>query len=350
MNKISPATSPQELYIRENVSLKAFNSFQVDAYTSHLAEIYSVEQLKSLLEHKIFNDQKKLILGGGSNILFKGNFKGLVVRICIPGVKLIKEDEHHVWIRVGAGVNWHEFIMYCLKRELAGLENLSLIPGSVGAAPIQNIGAYGVEQDQFFHQLEAIDIQSGKFVLFEKEDCGFTYRDSVFKNGLKNRFIISSVTYRLNKKPDVNINYGNISEKLQEMKVHSPTIHDVSDAVCQIRRSKLPDPAELGNSGSFFKNPIVNQEVFQALIKRYPGMVNYPLTEGEVKIPAGWLIEQSGWKGKTIGSVGTHKKQALVIVNYGGASGNEIYDFAMQVKATVHKKYGISLIPEVNIL
>lgn len=336
--------------LRENVSLKGLNSFQVAASTRYFAEVYNISQLKALVKEPVFHDEKRLILGGGSNILFKGDFEGLVVRVAIPGIERVKEDESHVWVKAGAGVIWHEFVMHCLNHNYSGLENLSLIPGSVGAAPIQNIGAYGVEQDQLFDRLEAVDIRTGELYVFDRQDCGFAYRDSVFKQALRDTYVISSVTYKLNKQPELNLSYGAITQTLAEMEVQEPTIRQVSEAVCTIRRSKLPDPAELGNSGSFFKNPIVGLKTFQSLKLRYPDLPSYVLDSDEVKIPAGWLIEQSGWKGKTSGNVGTHKKQALVIVNYGGATGEEIYRFAMLVKQAVLDEFGVTLVPEVNVV
>ncbi|MEX0772590.1 MAG: UDP-N-acetylmuramate dehydrogenase [Balneolales bacterium] len=336
--------------IREEVNLKPFNSFQVETGARYFADIVDASQLKLLIQHPVFREQRALALGGGSNILFRKYFDGLVLKISIPGIELIKEDEDHVWLKAGAGVNWHKFVLFCLGHNYAGVENLSLIPGNIGAAPIQNIGAYGVELDQVFSQLEAIEIKTGNSCRFDKDDCGFAYRDSVFKKELKDQFIITAVTIRLHKAPKLNLNYGTINQTLDEMKIKNPTIQNVSEAVCRIRRSKLPDPAELGNSGSFFKNPIVENSVLQALKKDFPQIPHYELTDGRVKIPAGWLIEKGGWKGKTIGKTGTHKKQALVIVNYGGATGSDIYDYAMQVQHAIKKEFGITLLPEVNVI
>lgn len=349
MNKISSPKLKEPVF-QEEFPLKAFNTFQVPAVARYFTEVAGAAQLKLLLEHPVFRENRSLILGGGSNILFRDYFDGLVAKISIPGIELVKEDGDHVWIRAGAGVNWHRFVLYCLNHHYAGVENLSLIPGNVGAAPIQNIGAYGVELDQVFSRLEAVEKSSGDICRFDKDECGFGYRDSVFKNGLKDRFIITSVTLRLNKSAVLSLNYGAISQTLDEMKVRTPTIRDVSEAVCRIRRSKLPDPAELGNSGSFFKNPVVTPSVFRALKKEYPDIPFYELAGGDVKIPAGWLIEKAGWKGKTSGKAGTHKKQALVIVNYGGATGSEIYEFAMQIQQAVTNEFGITLLPEVNVV
>lgn len=349
MNKISPQILSTPI-IREEVDLKALNSFQVEIGTRYFADISDSEQLRRLIKEPVFREQKTLILGGGSNILFRNYFDGLVIKISIPGIELIKEDDNHVWLKAGAGENWHKFVLFCLSHNYAGVENLSLIPGNIGAAPIQNIGAYGVELEQVFSQLEAIEIKTGDVCKFDKDDCDFSYRHSVFKNELKNQFIITSVTIKLSKTANLKLNYGAISQTLDEMKVKEPTIQNVSEAVCNIRRSKLPDPSELGNSGSFFKNPIVNSSTFQSLKKEFPQIPHYTLQDGRVKIPAGWLIEKAGWKGKRIGKTGTHKKQALVIVNYGGATGREIYDFAMQVQQAVNKVFGITLLPEVNVI
>ncbi|MEX0928659.1 MAG: UDP-N-acetylmuramate dehydrogenase, partial [Balneolales bacterium] len=269
--------------IRENVNLKAYNSFQVEAGARYLADVVHPGQLKDLLCHGSFRDMDKLILGGGSNILFRNEFNGLVIKISIPGIEPVREDEDHIWIKAGAGVDWHSFVLYCLQHNYAGLENLSLIPGSVGASPIQNIGAYGAELDQVFYQLEGLDIESGEFSRFDKPDCGFGYRDSVFKKELKGRFIITSVQVRLHKKARLNLSYGAISDTLDAMKIKNPTIRDVSEAVCVIRRSKLPDPSELGNSGSFFKNPVVDASVLESLEKEHPDMPYYRLSDQRVK-------------------------------------------------------------------
>ncbi|MEX2395747.1 MAG: UDP-N-acetylmuramate dehydrogenase, partial [Balneolales bacterium] len=282
MKNISPHIFNKAV-IREEIDLKALNSFQVATSARYFADVNDVEQLKLLMQQSVARDHKTLILGGGSNILFSSYFNGLVTKVSIPGIELVSEDDKYVWVKAGAGVNWHAFVQFCLKQNYAGVENLSLIPGSVGAAPIQNIGAYGIEVEQVFSQLEALDRNSGKLRQFDKKDCRFAYRDSVFKNELKNQFIITSVTLKLNKTPELNLNYGAINQTLDEMNVKNPTIQDVSEAVCRIRMSKLPDPAVLGNSGSFFKNPVIHGSDFQALNKKFPKMPHYELDDGRIK-------------------------------------------------------------------
>lgn len=289
------------------------------------------------------------MLGGGSNILFVNDFEGLVIHLNIKGREIIEENDKEVLIRVGAGENWHETVMYAVDNGWGGIENLSLIPGSVGAAPIQNIGAYGVELEDVFESLEAIDLETGISKTFDKKSCKFGYRDSVFKNELKGKYIITEVTLRLQKDPDVNRTYGALSEHLKEKGISDPDIKDISETVISIRQSKLPDPAKIGNTGSFFKNPVISEEAFRELQKEYPEIPNYPAGD-EIKIPAAWLIDQCGWKGKQIGDAGVHKAHALVIVNYGNANGGEIIELAEKIRHSVFKKFGVKLIPEVNIV
>jgi UDP-N-acetylmuramate dehydrogenase len=290
-----------------------------------------------------------LILGGGSNILLTGDFGGLVIKVELKGIQLVDEDENHIWVKVGAGEVWHEWVMYAIGQNWAGLENLSLIPGTVGASPMQNIGAYGVEIREVFENLEALDRKTLEMRTFSSEDCGFGYRESVFKHTLKDQFVICSVTFKLKKAPEFKVDYGAIQEVLKENGVSVLSLQAVSEAVISIRKSKLPDPAEIGNAGSFFKNPTIGYEQFAQLKTEFPTLPGYPNEDG-VKVPAGWLIEQAGWKGKRIGEVGVHEKQALVLVNYGQGNGEAIKNLSEQVQKSVQEKFGIRLSPEVNFI
>jgi len=290
-----------------------------------------------------------LILGGGSNILLVSKEIERVLKIDIRGIEEVKEETSHIYVNAGAGENWNDFVQYTLSRNWGGLENLSLIPGQVGAAPIQNIGAYGVELKDVFFELEAYDREDRKVYAFGVNDCKFGYRDSIFKSERKGRYIILNVTFRLNKTPVLKTSYGAIREELKKMNVKSPSIRDISNAVIAIRRSKLPDPKDIGNAGSFFKNPIVNQEQFLSLSKKYADLPAYPHEDQLVKLAAGWLIEQSGWKGYRKGDAGVHENQALVLVNYGNATGSEILDLSKRITESVLKKFGVALEREVNI-
>jgi UDP-N-acetylmuramate dehydrogenase len=293
--------------------------------------------------------QLPLILGGGSNILFTKDVQGWVLKNEIKGIRVVQEDEETVWVEAGAGEPWHGLVLHCIEQGWGGLENLSLIPGNTGASPMQNIGAYGVEIKDVFDSLEAWHLQDRAWVRFTGTDCRFGYRESVFKRALKDQFIIASVTYRLRKKPVLHLEYGAIREELERAGVQEPTIKDVSDAVIRIRSSKLPDPARIGNAGRFFKNPEVGSDQFEALRLQWPGIVGYPLPGGHVKLAAGWLIEKAGWKGFRSGDAGCHDKQALVLVNYGHASGSAIYDLSENILQDVHTKFGVTLEREVNI-
>jgi UDP-N-acetylmuramate dehydrogenase len=330
--------------IIENASLKAYNTFGIDAKARWLSSFANQEELSGSL-----NGQSLLILGGGSNILFTLDFDGLVLRNEIKGIELVREDEQYIYIRAGAGESWHSFVQHALQRNWAGVENLSLIPGSVGAAPMQNIGAYGVEIKDVFHELEAFDLQERVVVKFGLKDCGFGYRESVFKRQYKNRFVILSVTYRLNKQPKFATSYGAIEQELEKMHVQHLSIQAISEAVIRIRSSKLPDPKEVGNAGSFFKNPSVPAAQFQKLKAAHPGIVGYPNADGSVKLAAGWMIEQCGWKGYRKGDAGCHAMQALVLVNYGQATGSEIYELSTAITESVQKTFGVELEREVNI-
>ena len=294
-------------------------------------------------------NESKLILGGGSNILFTQSVKGIVLLNRLKGIEIFKEDDESIFVKVGAGEVWHQFVMWAVDKGFGGIENLSLIPGSVGAGPMQNIGAYGVELKDSFYELEAMNLSTLVIQKFSATDCKFGYRESVFKTELKNQFFITSVSFRLTKNPQLNTSYGAISQELAARGVVSPTVKDVSNAVISIRQSKLPDPEILGNSGSFFKNPEVTKEHFEKLQQQHPNVVAYPTSTGTMKLAAGWMIEQCGWKGKVVGNTGSHKDQALVLVNYGGATGSEVYQLALDIKKSVFEKFGVEINPEVNI-
>ena len=333
---------------QENVSLKAYNTFGLDVKAHKFFAFRSVDDLRNAL--KSVGNVPLLILGGGSNVLLTKDFEGIVFKNELRGIRVLKEDQEHLWVEVQAGENWHEFVLYCIENHWAGVENLSLIPGTVGAAPMQNIGAYGVEIKQVFESLQAMEISSGKLHTFDNQACEFGYRESIFKKSLKGKYVITSVVFRLNKTPVFNTSYGAIKDTLQEMGVDSLSIKAISDAVIKIRQSKLPDPKEIGNAGSFFKNPEVDKIDFEGLRAEFSGIPGYPLPDNKVKIPAAWLIEQSGWKGKTFGEIGVHKHQPLVLVNYGDGKGEAIRDLAFRVQASVSEKFGIVLTPEVNII
>lgn len=338
--------------IRQNVSLKPYNTFGIDVFAKSFAAFSNTDELEELFAtDSVKNSPHQLILGGGSNLLFTRNFDGIVLKNEIGGIEIVKEDANHVWIRTGAGENWHQFVLYCLANNFAGVENLSLIPGCNGASPMQNIGAYGVEIKDVFHSLNAYHIKDDAIVTFTNNDCHFDYRESVFKNVYKNQFVITHVTYRLRRQPVFNTSYGAIEKELEKMDVKELSIKAISDAVIRIRQSKLPDPEIVGNAGSFFKNPAIPVMQYEALKSRYPNLPGYPLENTDtIKIPAGWLIEQSGWKGYRDGDAGVHPKQALVLVNYGNASGAEIFNLSTQVKESVMEKFGIDLEREVNII
>jgi UDP-N-acetylmuramate dehydrogenase len=334
---------------RKNISLKPFNTFGIDVNANRFATFSSVEELKSLLTQKQANEPL-LILGGGSNLLLTKSFEGLVLKNEIKGFELISENEENVIVESGAGEIWHQFVMNCIENGFAGLENLSLIPGSVGASPMQNIGAYGVEIKDVFEYLDAFEISTGQMRRFKREDCEFGYRESVFKNIYKDRFVICKVAFKLSKNPKINTSYGAIESELQKMGILEPTIRDVSNAVIAIRQSKLPDPAVLGNAGSFFKNPVVDERIIEEIKKTYPDVPNYPAEIGKRKLAAGWLIETAGWKGKVVDTCGVHKLQALVLVNYGGSTGKQVYDLSTQIIEDIKSKFGVTLEREVNIL
>lgn len=335
--------------IQEQKNLSEYNTFGIDVNAKYFVEIQSDDELVELSKTAYWAE-KKLILGGGSNVLLINDFDGIVIHIANKGIELIGESDDSVIVKVAAGENWHQFVIASLENEWYGIENLSLIPGSVGASPMQNIGAYGVEINQVFLELDAFHIEDKTFYTFTKDVCEFGYRTSIFKTSHKNQYIITSVIFELSKSENLNLSYGAIQSTLREMKIDSPTAKDVSNAVIQIRESKLPNPTETGNAGSFFKNPVVSKTVFQSILADYPNMPHYVLSEDELKIPAGWLIDQCGFKGKVVGNTGTYKHQALIIVNRGGATGKEIWSFANTVQSTVKEKFGIKLQAEVNLV
>ncbi len=336
--------------IIENYPLLKLNTFGVDVKAKYFTSINTINELIEVTNTNVFKDLELLILGGGSNILFTKDFDGLVILNNIKGKEIIDQNQQSIFLKVGAGENWHELVMYCVDNGWGGIENLSLIPGNTGTAPMQNIGAYGVEIKETFVELEALEISSGKIVKFNNSDCEFGYRESVFKNKMKNQYIILNITLELKKNPVLNINYGDVKAILESQNIKNPAIKEVSNAIISIRQSKLPDPKKIGNSGSFFKNPIVSLNQLELVKKKYPNVVNYEINENEFKIAAGWLIERAGWKGKKFNNYGVHEKQALVLVNYGLANGMEIFELSEKIILDIKDKFGITLEREVNII
>lgn len=335
--------------IQQDISLKEYNTFGIDAKAKFFSEINSIEELKEILAIKDYPDF--FVLGGGSNMLITRDLENLVLYINLKGIDILWENSDEVCIKVNAGENWHQMVLWTLDQNYGGLENLSLIPGNTGTAPIQNIGAYGVELKDTFVSCDALEIATQKLKTFTKEECQFGYRDSYFKNEGLGKYIITSVNFKLSKRNhNLHVGYGAIVSELQNNGITDPSIRDVSNAVIAIRKSKLPDPKELGNSGSFFKNPVISKQEFDKFTKIYPDAPFYKVSEKEFKIPAGWLIEQCGFKGKRFGDAGVHKHQALVLVNYGNASGKEIIDLAEKIIESVLERFGIRITPEVNII
>ena len=333
--------------MQQNHLLTEYNTFGIAARAEYFVGVNSVEELRAVLKT---TDKVPRILGGGSNILLSQDLNGLLIRNQIKGRKIERQFKQCAYVSAGGGENWHEFVRWCLQKNLGGVENLSLIPGTVGAAPIQNIGAYGVELESVFHKLEAVELATGKLHIFRKKDCAFGYRDSVFKRKLKGRYCITKVWFKLSTRDhNLHLSYGAIRNTLAEMKVKKPSIQNISEAVIRIRSSKLPDPKDLGNSGSFFKNPEIPWSRLKKIQQAHPDVVFYDLPGGKVKVPAGWLIERAGWKGKRVGNTGSHAQQALVLVNYGGATGGEILALANQIQASVKDQFGITLEMEVNV-
>ncbi len=334
--------------VYNDFSLQKLNSFGIDARTSLYAEPENIDALSSLLEEYDYSRQQMLIMGEGSNIIFKTDFEGLIVRPGMKGIEVLEEDERQVWVKVGASENWDNWLAVATKNGWHGLENLSLIPGSVGSAPVQNIGAYGVELNDHFAWLDAWDLQQKQMVQIDRKACHFGYRSSIFKNESRGRYIITHVTFQLNKEPELKLDYGPVKEAF--LKASGTTPMDLREAIISIREKKLPDPEAYGNAGSFYKNPIVDKTIFKSIREDFPHIPSYLEAENKVKIPAAWLIEQAGWKGKRVGNVGTWPTQPLVIVNYGGATGLEILDFSEQLRVAVDKKFGIWLEREVNVV
>ena len=335
--------------IQENISLKNYNTFGIDVKARFFVEITGLVQLQKVLELKAY--PKKFIISGGSNMLLTKDIDALVVHLKLKGISIVEENENFVEVKAMAGENWHELVMWSLEQGFGGLENLSLIPGNVGTAPIQNIGAYGVELKDVFVSCAAMDVKTGELEGFDNEACEFGYRESIFKNRAKDKYIITSIVLKLTKKDHVlHTGYGSIENELKEKGIVHPTIRDISDAVIAIRRSKLPDPKEIGNCGSFFKNPVISQKAFDRFIKKYPNAPFYEMDDDKFKIPAGWLVEQCGFKGKRFGDAGVHEKQALVLVNHGSATGKEILDLSKKIQDEVQKTFKIKIQPEVNII
>ncbi len=336
--------------IKERVNLKTFNTFGIEVYCDYFVEINSIANFKELIQSDVYNRNEKLIIGGGSNLLFRSDFKGLVIKNNLKGIFVVSETQDDVVVKASAGEVWHEFVLWCLNKNFAGLENLSLIPGCVGASPMQNIGAYGVEIKEVFEELQACSVINGELTRFSKEACEFGYRESVFKRNLKNKFLITAVSFRLKKNTVLNTSYGAINTELEAMQVKAPGIRDVSNAVINIRRTKLPDPKEFGNAGSFFKNPEVSVEKYEALKSTFPALVAYPLVGGNYKLAAGWLIEQCGLKGYEQGGAAVHTRQALVLININNCKGEDVYALSTFVIEKVFEAFGLTLEREVNII
>jgi UDP-N-acetylmuramate dehydrogenase len=336
-------------HTEQNKSLKKYNTFGLDVTADYFTSIHSIEDLIHVLQDKQYATMPKMFLGGGSNVLLTKDYRGLIIHNCLNGIEVVKRDDAFVYVKAASGEGWHDFVLYCIDKGFGGVENMSLIPGSVGAGPMQNIGAYGVEMKDVFYELEALNLSSLQVEKFSNVDCKFGYRESVFKNEKKGQYFIVAVTFRLSLNPTVNTTYGAIQQQLKAMNVENPTIKNVSDAVIAIRSSKLPNPAVLGNSGSFFKNPEISTTEYERLRNEFPNVVGYPTNAG-YKLAAGWLIEQCGWKGKVVGNCGSHKDQALVLVNYGNATGDEIYQLALAIQDSVFEKFQVRIVPEVNII
>ena len=329
-----------------NLSLKKFNTFGIDVSAKKVIYLTELKQLD-----QISNLEDCFIIGGGSNILLTKNIDRPVIINQTKGICKVNEDENYIELAVASGENWHEFVMYCIQKGYGGIENMSLIPGSVGAAPMQNIGAYGREIKDVLTYVSAVNIETKQIEKFVNQECEFGYRESIFKKSLKGKYFVSDVGIRLTKKNHrLNTSYGDIKKWLNDHIIKIPTIQDVSNAVISIRKSKLPDPSDLGNSGSFFKNPVISQSQYNGLLKKFPTIKSYPVNDKEVKVPAGWLIESLGWKGKRVGNTGAHKKQALVLVNYGNATGSEVKELAEDIRRSVWDTYKIRLETEVNVI
>ena len=337
------------MQIHSNFSLKNYNTFGIEAKAKQFVAVHTEDELKTILKNH--ESDTKFILGGGSNMLLTKDIDALVIHVDLKGKKIVNEDQDNVWVESKAGENWHEFVLWTISQNFGGLENMSLIPGNVGTTPVQNIGAYGTEIKDTFVSCDAVHISTQKNKTFTKEECNFGYRESIFKHEAKDQYVITSVIFKLTKRNHkINTSYGDITKELEKNNVVTPTLQDVSNAVIAIRQSKLPDPKELGNSGSFFKNPIISKSAFEKAHASHPEMPHYVISDTEVKVPAGWLIEQAGFKGKRFGDAGIHKNQALVLVNYGNATGQEILAVSKDIQATVLQKFGIAIEAEVNVI
>ena len=335
--------------IKERVSLKKYNTFGFDIQARYFCEASDIQCLRDCLNFADKENCSVVLLGGGSNVLLTKDIEYLVLKVNLTGYEIVSENDEFVWFKAGAGEIWHDLVLSTLEKGWGGIENLSLIPGLVGAAPMQNIGAYGVELKDVFYSLEALNRKSMEIEIFDKDSCKFGYRESVFKKELKDQYIITSVTLKLSKNPVVNVSYGAISDVLKSKRIKTPTIRDVSNTVIQIRQSKLPDPKVIGNAGSFFKNPVISKSQFEQIRAGYPKVPSYAQSDGQVKIPAGWLIEQCGWKGRRMGEIGVHDKQALVLVNHGNGRGEDVYQLSEDILQSVKKEFGIELHREVNV-
>jgi UDP-N-acetylmuramate dehydrogenase len=336
------------MQVLQNVSLKPFNTFGMDVPAEYFLELNDTQLIPAITDDKSL-PQHRNILGGGSNILLTKPVQGLLLHNKLKGIELIKEDENNIWLKVASGEVWHDLVMHAIANGWAGIENLALIPGTVGASPMQNIGAYGIEAKETIENVTFWHWEEKQFITLSNTECNFGYRDSIFKHQLKEKGFITSVTYKLNKKPNLNTSYGAISQELEKMGVQDISIKAIADAVIAIRTSKLPDPKEIGNAGSFFKNPTISTKQFATLESQHPTIPSYPVSDTTVKVPAGWLIEQCGWKGKREGDAGVHAKQALVLVNYGHAKGTQIWDLSTEVVNSVKDKFGIELEREVQV-
>jgi UDP-N-acetylmuramate dehydrogenase len=334
--------------IKENISLKNYNTFGIDVQCRYFTTCFTVEDIVSFFKTPRIQELRFMLLGGGSNVLFTQDFKGYILQPLIKGIEVVREDQNEVLVKAGAGENWDEFVEYCVEKKWGGIENLSLIPGNVGTCPIQNIGAYGVEVKDVITEVDTIEIETLEEKHFLNKECNFGYRDSVFKNKLKGKQIITHVTFCLKKHPAFKIEYGSIKDELQHF--DQVNLKTIRQAVIHIRDSKLPKPEELGNSGSFFKNPVISNTHFQSLRKKYQEIPGFDLEDGSVKVPAGWLIEKAGWKGRRIGDAGVHEKQALVLINYGNATGKEIVQLAQNIQQSINKLFDIKLEMEVNLV
>jgi len=338
------------LQVKENFSLKKYNTFGIDVSTKYFIELTTDSKIENFIKENPYKTLPILILGGGSNILFTKNFDGIILKIETKGIEIIRENDESIFVKAKAGELWNDLVNFCVEKNFGGIENLALIPGCVGASPIQNIGAYGSEMKDTFFELEAIDILHGQRKIFSQQECRLAYRNSIFKNELKGKYIILSVTFKLQKTPVINITYSALSKELQKLNLEKPTVEAVRDTVCKIRESKLPDPEIIGNAGSFFKNPSVTVDKYKELKEKFPEIVAYPTEDGNYKLAAGWMIDQCGWKGKRKGNAGVHEKQALVLVNLGNATGNEILDLAREVRASVKNMFDVDIEFEVNII